>query len=89
MLAHYADMIAHLERSLHSILFFMIQNALFSSDPMSRSDIAKAAQLNYQTVTKILNSLVERKAPITKTSEGRTKMYKLQLDDLDEFIEKL
>ena len=60
-----------------------------AADPMSRSDIAKAAQLNYQTVTKILNSLVERKAPITIASEGRTKMYKLQLDDLDEFIEKL
>ena len=44
---------------------------------------------SYQTAIKILNSLIERKAPITITSEGLTKMYKLHLDDLDKFIEKL
>lgn len=88
MLAHYTEAIAPFERNLNSVLSVLIQNMLFSNDPMSRADIAKATKLNYQTVTKILNSLIDKKAPIITTSEARTIMYKLQQDTLDEFLDE-
>lgn len=65
------------------LLFYLVQNALFSIMPFSAQELAKLMGKNPQTIKRNLNSLLKANYPIVVTKEGHKNMYSINLNALE------
>lgn len=66
----------------YKMLSLLIQNDLFGFEDFDRSLLSQISGLNYQTVTKIMKTLIDFGEPITAFKDGHKIRYNLRLEDL-------
>ncbi|WP_051280462.1 Fic family protein [Anaerovorax odorimutans] len=87
----YHDLIkkSSLEEKEKKVLFYLIQNSLFSNDPLCRKELANMLKCSYPTAKTILNLLIKNGAPIfEKTEDHNKKVYLLDLDTVSDYLKQ-
>lgn len=87
-LAYYRDLIEDLRnKDLQKLLYYFIQNALFSPDPFTIRELVQISDKSDPTVRKNINILKEQGIPIQVTKHGYMNEYQLNLDALPDALE--
>ncbi len=87
-LAYYWNLIKGLRnKELQKLLYYFIQNALFSPDPFTIRELVQISEKSDPTVRKNINTLKEHGIPIIVTKHGYMYEYQLELDTLPEVLE--
>jgi len=68
------------------VLWYLIQNDLFSNEPFDKKQLAFHLQTGVETAHRYIESLIEAGAPITIEKEGRKYVYILDRVKLMDFL---
>lgn len=70
----------------HKVLWFLIQNALFSNEPFDKQTLAQLLKVSIPTVDNYIRELIQDGAPITISKIGRKNIYELDSVILLEYL---
>lgn len=73
-------------KDYQNYIFFLVQNTLFSSDPLTIKDLMSISRKSDPTVRKIISELSELGVPLIKSKHGRADAYSLDLNALEDFL---
>ena len=73
----------------HDILWYLIQNALFSTERFSKEDLSHLVGASAITISKYIEILQKDGVPITIGKSGRKNVYEIDLLALDEYFDEL
>ena len=74
------------KKKTQDVMWYLIQNELFSVDPMDKKDLAGLLKTNPQTAHHYVEKLIADNAPITVEKEGRKFVYLLDLDKTIDYL---
>ena len=68
------------------VLWFLIQNAIFSNEPLGKSQLAGLLRVGVSAAHSYVMDLINSGVPIAIEKEGRKLVYKLEPASLLEFL---
>lgn len=86
--AKYGNLKSTEKKKNERILWYLVQNSLFSHEHMDRQILADLLDVSPVTVQNYIDKLIEAGAPITTGKDGRKFIYKLNINDLPKFLQK-
>lgn len=69
-----------------SVLWYLIQNHLFTNDPFDKKTLSKQLGVSTETAHNYITGLISSGAPITIEKEGKKLIYKLELKQLIDYL---
>lgn len=93
-LEHYHNLLSEINKNnkldpkTNNIIFVLIQNALFTSDGLSKKEISEITGIGEQTIKNRLDQIVELGFKIFSIRNGNGILYKIDLDSIDELVLK-
>ena len=84
----YDGLDARVQKKTADVLWLLVQNELFASEPFSRKTLAKELRVNAETASSYVEGLAAAGAPVEILKDGRKDVYKLDLMRLAEFLER-
>lgn len=84
----YAHADAREKKKSQDVLWYLIQNDLFSSEPFDKIQLGSQLQISPNTAHRYIESLIDSGAPIDIIKEGRKYTYNLDSTKLLEFLNK-
>lgn len=88
LFSKYGDLDPKEQKKTSDVLWYFIQNELFSSDPIDKKFLAKQLQTSPETAHHYIEGLISAGAPIKIETLGRKFVYKLDFHKLSEFLSK-
>ena len=82
----YANVDYKERRKTKDVLWYLIQNSLFSSDPFSKKDLSELLETSSSTTHRYIENLITLGAPITIEKDGHKFIYVLDYKPLLEFL---
>ena len=76
------------QRKTSYVLWYLIQNDLFSNDPLDRKQLASLLQVSSGSARSYVSDLINSGAPIVESKDGRKFVYKINSEELFLFLQK-
>lgn len=73
-------------RKTRDVLWFLVQNSLFSSEPFDKKQLGRQMHISPETAHRYIEALIASGAPIDITKDGRKYVYHLDNTKLFEFL---
>ena len=70
----------------YKVLWFLIQNALFSNEPFDKQTLSQLLKVSIQTAHSYIKGLIQDGVPITISKVGRKNIYNLDHRALLEYL---
>lgn len=75
------------QKKTEDVLWYLIQNSLFSNDPLDRKQLSSLLQVSTTTAHHYISDLINAGAPIIMKKDGRKFVYNVNLDELFLFLQ--
>lgn len=70
------------------VLWYLIQNDLFSNELLDRKQLASLLQVTTNTIHRYVSDLINSGAPITESKESKKTVYKINSEELFLFLQR-
>lgn len=87
LLAKYSKLDPADQKKTEDVLWYLIQNSLFSNDPLDRKQLSSLLQVSATTAHHYISGLIDAGAPIIMKKDGRKFVYEVNLDELFLFLQ--
>lgn len=74
------------QKKTFGVIWHLIQNELFSAEPLDKTDLACALQVSASTAHTYVSTLIDAGVPIQINKEGRKHIYTLDIESLFEYL---